>query len=1083
MSRRSRLAACALVLTCFAIGILFWTSRRPLRRPAEGSAPGPTVRLDTSPSVSAAGSSSPDRATSDESDPPTSRSERRVPIRDALIEGWVSDQGGGAVEGARITLTALRASDRQWEAHWRDGEWGPTDSPTRTTTTDAAGRFAFHEWIGDGEEGRFVLEATADGFARTTESYFYPVPTETTIRLRLTPAPPVLVTVLGSDGQPIEGALVEQHGLAPSAVGRGASLEETEENARFPWGRYVHDRGFTDALGEARFPRIHGEQVFIASLAGEVSLPWRGEPGEHVLLRLRDSFELSGTIELPDWSDLGYEGERRLRITLLRGSMERSLAVLRHVEEGSFGPLLLPRVADSQYWVHLEGSPIVPVRESFLTPSPGEMVHLDLKADRGRSLWIAAVNEQDEILLRSKATLSWWEEGVEHHVSRGAGPDGYIDLWSFPQDIAQDVDVRIEAPGYVTRTFLDQDVSYAPDEMFLKLKLERAGTLRGHVTFRGEPAHEFSVLAMSEHNASTQEQQDYWGRADGSFELQGVSPGTVLVLASSELSPPGDPIAVTVRPGEVTTVDLVLAEGAERKGVVVNGLDGTPIPGARVRQLSTSRTKRPRWWGTPVFTNDLGEFTIPGLKRGTSILAVDAEGFSNEVLRASDSVRKDAPALHVELFPLQSLDVTLVGWPGGDYSGFYAESTERLLPLPRASFSKDGHVHYDSVGPGRHEISIRGPLGPPEYEIIQVLFTTSPRRSEHLTIRVGSGKTLQVRGHFPTDSQPPPGSGIWISYRTKEGLEAYRWGAWDTDTGYSADCFEGSGVWVSLIAEDGRELASGGGAFHDGALTLDLDASSDLFRLRVVDAQDQPVTGVEVRIHDDSSGIPGPRAVTDARGVAEIRGLPKRTLRADLFHESKGLLVGALVDASKEEGELTLSNAGRIRLAVASPSAPLPGAEAALLDAGREAFRTRRHADSSGGLEWTDLTPGPYRVRVRAPDHWTVELEVDAGRDPTPIPVVLRRLGSLTLRVVSVEGEAVAGAPLELTDVTTGSLVRDWVRAGRIQSSGPRTDPSGTLHYEGLPEGTYRVRITGAGDVELGTVEVVGGVERVVELP
>ncbi|HED66115.1 MAG TPA: carboxypeptidase regulatory-like domain-containing protein [Planctomycetes bacterium] len=222
--------------------------------------------------------------------------------------------------------------------------------------------------------------------------------------------------------------------------------------------------------------------------------------------------------------------------------------------------------------------------------------------------------------------------------------------------------------------------------------------------------------------------------------------------------------------------------------------------------------------------------------------------------------------------------------------------------------------------------------------------------------------------------------------------------------------------------------------------------------------------------------------ITDGEGVAELGELADGRFFVDLLRDGEGLLVGAEIDASSGEAELVLDGKASLELLVVSHGLPRPGATGLFLDQAGEISVTRRRADSSGLLTWNRLTPGAYRVRVTAPDHWTEEIEARAGEGRSPTPVALRRLGDLRIRLISEEGVPLAGVALELTDRTTGASVADWLERGLVEGGSERTDAAGELFLSRLPEGEYRVRVAGPGGVELGVVEVVGGGESVVEL-
>ncbi|HED64408.1 MAG TPA: hypothetical protein ENJ09_02525 [Planctomycetes bacterium] len=978
---------------------------------------------------------------------------RREEVSSPVVTGWVVDSAGDPVAGCLVEMTVLTRRDLEWEPAWKEGEWGPTDSPSQRTWTGSDGRFSFERWLGEEETGRFVLSASDVERGRASGTFSYPPGEEGAIRLVLPDSDPLVVAVVRSDGSPAPGAMVEQFGIAPR-VGESAPQAIGPEDIS---ARHVHATAVADEVGIATIPRFDGEQALVATLENAVSLPWRGRPQGRITLRLLDSFELSGTVILPDWSDLHYEGERRMRIALLQGSMERNLTILRHIEAGDWGPIRLPRVEGAVYRVYLEGSPIIPVQEDFAAPATGAHIYLELRAERGRNIWITAVNREGEIIHGSEATLRWEEDGTEHSVTRGARPDGNINIWSFPDEVSSAIDVHIEAPGYISNDYPDQDFSIGVNEEGLTIPLDRAGRITGTVSSHGEPVSDFRVLAISEGHPWVYAAEDFWGREDGSFELDGVAPGAALVIASSPEHPPGNPTSVTVREGEDSPVELELADGGKRGGVVLAADTGRPIVGARIRQRVSTALGPAAFWGPAVVTDETGAFEIDGMKRGVTLLRVSADDYSDDLVRVTDSLRDDAPPIRIDLSPLQSFDVTLHG--PGNYASFHAYSQVTGMELPLTPFDAGGRAHFEGVAAGRHVLKIAGGWDDEDEESILVVFELTPGKRRNLDVAIGGANHLLV--HFePKDPAVLPADkrvGVEVRYRSSKGLEAYRFGMLDEDGRFEADCFDAPIVWVRLVSMEGTILAAAQGVFRDGELVLDLDDSEEPFRLRVVDPEKHPVAGVEVRALDPVSTILGPHYRTDAEGFAELYGLPSHPVRIELFHDSRGMRLGVDLDPSRPDPTLTLAANAAIQLVASSPAGPVPSAEAVFLDGKTRYTPSRRRADSTGTLTWSLLSPGTYRVRVSAPSHWPETLEVRASPNPTPLPVPLRRLGDLTLHFVDDSGLPLSGVPIDLIDTMTGKSVATWAANGLVDAS-PKTDNGGTATYHRLPEGDYIAR-------------------------
>ncbi|HED64424.1 MAG TPA: carboxypeptidase regulatory-like domain-containing protein [Planctomycetes bacterium] len=999
---------------------------------------------------------------------PGQKADARAPLEtEAALRGWVLDPDGRGIAGAVVRLTHLEGADLEWEPSWKVDEWGRVDRQVQETRTDSEGGFQFAAT--DAREGGdpCLLDAAAQGYA-TSATQFDAAAAAEPIRLVLTPAEPVRVQVVDAQGVPVAGAEVSQFGVA--------SEEEARTRARGPgtWRRYLEHVTIADGNGLATLPRLGGEQVLVAREGSRRSLPWRGVPRGRVVLRLLPTFRLSGLVSLPDWSSLGYEGERRIRITAKRGGIERQLAALRGVDAGPYGPVELPVLPGATYTVHLEGSPIIPVRRSFDVPSADDETRVDLEAELGTPLWVLVTDMENEPIEDSRVTLRWTYEGRPNHVTRHSDADGYANMWSLPPVTFS---IVASAPGYATEEFtgfeLPEDGGHIP------VRLVPAARVRGKCFFRGEPVTDFSVTAYADGPARWTTKQ-FTAREDGSFELDDAPAGRAFVIASTEDLPPSDPVAVEVREGEEAEVRIELREGWPRSGVVVDGETGKPIPHARIRRSMVAQLLAENWWGTDVLTGVDGGFRLEALPEGRSAIEVSAPGYATFLTLVDGGDRFTESPIHVALERTVSIRIQLTGLSPGSYGGFDATGQGPTGSLPMKWFSPDGVAEYPDASPGYYRIQVRGDPNARDRISASVDIHAKPRRNILVPVRVGGPNRLSV--HLDLDSIAGSDDELWaqLRYRTPGGKDMLLVGPFSPEGVFEVDGIDAPSVWVEAIRRSGESLAASQGSFADGTLSLELSAEDTPFHLRVVDDHGEPLPAVYVMVIDPRTGAYGASGSTGADGTIDLRGLPRREVEVNLYSKTHGFRTAAPISGKDDGAELVLSATASLELDVQHDGTPISGVNARLLTAGNEVYYSGQTSDAQGVVTWSKLHPGTYRVRIMHPSYWQVEREVSATVDPRPIEIAMRALGDLSLRVVSSEGVAVAGLRMELVDGASGESVQEWISGDRGIDASLVTDERGECELNGLPEGQYRV--FAAGGEELGEARVVGSARSEVEL-
>ena len=957
-----------------------------------------------------------------------------------------------------MTVTALTRRDIEWEPAWARGEWGELDSPRVTTKTGGEGRFEVSLDGLESESGRGVLFVRCVGYGSALEDVS--LDEGGFVEVVLEPAERLEVLVVDEEGVAVPGATVVRYGVVP---GGPSAARASEEELR---ARYARDEGVTDPSGVVEMGAYGGEVVLVASTEDRVSLPWRGVAKGRVVLPLLDAFELSGVVRLPDWSDLDYEGERRLRVSAKTGGLDRELAVVRHVEAGPYGPLRLPRFESTDYTVHLEGSPIIPVRETFRPRPDVDQIQVDLNAERGANVWCRLVDMDDNPIQEGEATLLWVWEGKRNQLTRHTSEDGFLNMWSLPP---VRFDVIGRAPGYATTRY----PSFAVDvDGYVPLHLPRAGVIRGRCLADGEPVRDFTVMVYQK-DLVVGDTVQFEGRDDGSFEMDATPAAKVLVSASSADYPPCEPVELDVGEGQPASVVLELHPGRSLVGKVVDLGSGRPIEQAAVQQVIWIGTTGSVRWGSPVYTDDSGKFRVDDLGSGDVRIEVSREGYATRLVSVGGKVGGDATPLRVELSPPSKLILRLTGRSAAEYAGVEVTASAGGGSSLAATPDSNGVVTFSGIGPGVYKVAVCGiPLGRPTYLCYLLVHAREVREA---TLPVGGANHLTVS--FDRQRFAPEESTIYVHVYCLSAEEdaPLIWGTFDEAGSFEAWGVPSERVFVRASLLDGSVIAATSGRFERGELHLELAAEDHPLVLRVVDDGNDPVPGIHVYPIDPQTRA-GTRSVrTDEDGEAELHGLPKADVPLLLVQGQRAASVETSVDGRLDEGEVVFRPVGSLALTLVNHGTPVPGVEADLYFGPVRIPAFYRESDEKGVVAWEHLAPGEFEVNLARPGFWEERRALTVGAAGTRATVELRRFGDLRLTIRNADGLAVSGLAIDLVDEASGTHVSDWIEAGRVRGS-LVTDSRGEVRVEGLPEGSYGVRGE-QGDL-LGSVECEGGVER-----
>jgi len=210
---------------------------------------------------------------------------------------------------------------------------------------------------------------------------------------------------------------------------------------------------------------------------------------------------------------------------------------------------------------------------------------------------------------------------------------------------------------------------------------------------------------------------------------------------------------------------------------------------------------------------------------------------------------------------------------------------------------------------------------------------------------------------------------------------------------------------------------------------------------QVIDEQQQPVAGAEVRLAPDDA-----RVTSETDGSFAFEHLIERRYRLsarkdDLYAE----MTSVRLDATSEPAILRMHRGATLIVNVVEDRAPVPGARVILDDA------TTVVSDAAGVAKLQGLGPNFHWVKVTADGRAPVATSLMLGEDPGDTierTVTLHRGAAVGGMVLGPDGKHVPEATVEIE-----GLVDRW-------SERATTDGAGAWHVDALAAGKYQLHAT-----------------------
>jgi hypothetical protein len=925
---------------------------------------------------------------------------------------------------------------------WRRAE-------TRSTRTDADGRYGFREPGDHGLEGVAVVWASRTGYRAGCRVLDLSKPPNQAGAIQLEPCEDVRVRVVDGHGAGVGGAIVEQVGVALANSDAGATGPERRAAVLFARGTAMGPDG------EGLLCSFPGEQCLRARAGKRISRPVILQPSTTELtLKLGDSFLIEGTVQLAAPAPHAVPPYLpRISVSAHHGHLWRELAASQIGGDGAFGPLELPLLPGQSYRLRAEAYGYLPRIQQFESPAPASTQRFDIVLDVAITQWCKVTDTEDEGLPEAWVEMSWAEEGEVRTVHGRNRGDGFI-----PVVMARPgtVNVRGLCPGYATVSAGPFEIPADPP-LTIYIALPPAGVVSGRVLDAAGPVPDFSITWWRAEDPDLRQTRSFLDRPEGTFELDDVAEGETLFVAATPLSSGSDVRAVSVSVQAPAEIELRLPDSLRGHGRVFSRASGEPLPDALVQAYTMGAGSAVERFGAPAPVGADGAFELPFCRPGQNTILVTAPNHAHAILTASD-VDGEVAFGRIELQAPLDLAVELHGPTPCANLSIRTLGPERRSGLRFEQRSPElASLVVEDLSPGYYEIVLER-----EGVALESIFLDFGQgMASTLRFLASGGGDLSIRVDNQADLDLA-GARLLIDHRSIDGHKAQRYAFLEEDGVALVRALPPGPATVTLFPRDKPPSGSAEATVVAGArVEVVLQASNRSARIRVLDSGGSPVAGARVLLQPAFGSVSSVNDTTNAAGEALFRGVRSGAHIATVWHTSLGTLTNAPIEIPEAEEEslheLVLDAQAGFRLLVQDEEEPLGNVGTLLANrVGSVIVSQELPTASDGTVEYRLLAAGTYHVLLTRPDAWPVELDVEAREDVPVHQVSMRRLGDLELRALNPQGIPLEGVALDLVDLESGESVRSWLEHGRVSAAqGLQSDKHGKIEIQGLPRGAY----------------------------
>jgi len=866
--------------------------------------------------------------------------------------------------------------------------------------------------------------------------------------------------VLGSDGLPAEGASVFQLsylGKEDPELGTGLELDAL---------RVLRRTYSTSSSGTVALPTFPGTNWIWAQRGAEISTPWFGREPRSFDLQLRSTFSAHGKVFLPPGTPRLVESAS-VRVSSLAGASLHTLNRSRVDPDGSWGPVPLPVVSCDFFVFQVESPELTSELVRLRPPEPGSSIAVDFHPDLSLGFEVLVLDDKSQPIPGACVNASWFAKENWHSRTACTDASGIARVDGCHASL---VYLKASRRGFATKSH-SFELRESPSDPIV-LALEAGGRIVGRCSFDGKPVRSFRVNWWQDPSYEG-DSVTVVDHEDGRFEIEGAPLGEICLMASDDDHAPSETVRVQVTRDAPAEVELRLSKAFAARGVVIDGVTSRPLEDAAVQMVVSDGGVRLGTHRGIVRTDRGGEFEADGFKPGLNVFEVSALGYQKRKVLQIVTDESDADLGIVPLFPKQALEVQLLSDPSVDFEDYRLEILSDI-ERPSRDFPSSGFLRFEDLDPGYYAARVHYP-GDMSYVDYSVELLAG--RDARVEVPIAS-RRMVVEVVSDAGRPIPEGLVLRLIYFAKSRERVLHCYGIPSNGHVEVMAMEGT-VAIEVLRLDGTCLGFAKAFVPAGStppLEVRLDRSPVVFR--VVDSRRNPLEGQSVCVHcaDDCSDW-FTCGFTDAQGLCTFAGLPREKALVTVSRFPEGKMPWIAVDLSHAENPIDLVFAPDCPLSVQlfERGVPMPGVEVTAQETRGPQSLGSASTDDQGKASFCPVGKGDWLLSVTHPGYWREPRVVPVACEAGPIPLEVRRLGSVQFIVKTGLGNPADKAAVDLLSEESGKWASELITTGLVPSpsTGLRTGPDGRVRVDGLPNGRFQWKIASADGVVVEEMVVV----------
>ncbi|MBL8693122.1 MAG: carboxypeptidase regulatory-like domain-containing protein [Planctomycetes bacterium] len=647
--------------------------------------------------------------------------------------------------------------------------------------------------------------------------------------------------------------------------------------------------------------------------------------------------------------------------------------------------------------------------------------------------------------------------------------EGKFAIPSAPQSRA--TKLVISKPGFVTSEIVVEPSKPAPSPILLQRAGQIILEIDGLPTKTESPDRKVSVWLRFDDlsgAAGVSQQFDVSNRCDAPIDLPVDSSGRYLVrVQCSERAPQN--VFADVREGIPTKVHVNLRSGTTVRGRVIAGRERTPIANAFIQVILPRRLNGSV--GTPsgvsINTDADGRFTLENAAPGAlELLFIDGDRAGRQLeFLVPEKSDHDIGVIELYRFPRLSGRILSEGnLPSDVYVKVRDHASVERAGIP---VQRDGSFSAAGILKGNYSLSV-GVRSDPSFETGRLFLVIGDDEDKKVTLRYGPAN-LRCK-IAPTFDDPSQEWELTVRSYGTGGVIGSRDGRGDASlevcgmpTGKVQIVVRTWGSKRTTLLQQPAELRSG---WNDIAL----QRSGSELKVTVRDRSGEALPGASVTSYRDSRSGFNAAVRTDLKGEVILRDMTAGSYLLGVVKNGFERVPRTRVelrDGSSSDVEIRVLRESPLAVILRDPRGqPVAGATVrverndTLL--GESYFYD---SDGQGAARFESLGAGPHKIRVLSgPNLFPLEKMIELAADQAlEVPITVRRLGAVRIRVIDKSGASVAGAaPIVQVDGVDGDS-NSWLADGICESAtgAAETGPDGVLEIRRLPEGKATIAVEG----------------------